>query len=102
MLSKNLQKLHIWRYCDHKRDSAKYQKLMEYRKACNRIGCMKDADDMGAAAKHFQKMGLSPLYCSDEVGYIPAFADLLDGTEDDRIREFLDIQKPALLRELRD
>lgn len=102
MLSKNLQRLYIWRYCDYKSDSAKYKKLMEYRKACNSLECMKDAEDMGSAAKHFKEMGLSPLYCSDEVGYIPAFVDLLDGTEDDRVREFLRIQKPALLRGTRD
>ena len=99
MLSKNLQRLLIWKYCDYKKDSAKYQKLIEYRKACNKIKCMKDADDGGSAAKYFKEMGLSPLYCSDGVGYIPSFADLLDGTENDCIVEFLRIQNPALLRE---
>ena len=70
---------------------------MEYRKACNRIGCMKDADDAGAAAaKHFKEMGLSPLYCKDEVGYIPTFADLLDRTEDEEIKEF--VERNAMIR----
>ena len=98
MLSKKLQELYIWRYCDYKKDSAKYRKLMDYRKACNRIECMRYAEKDTYAAGHFEKMGLSPLFCSDTIGYIPAFKDLLDGTEDERIREFLRIQNPALLR----
>ena len=69
-----------------------------YSKTCNTLKCMKDADNGGTAAKHFKEMGLSPLYCSDEVGYIPSFVDLLDGTENDCIKEFLNIQNPALLR----
>lgn len=98
MLSKNLQKLYIWRYCDYKKDSARFKKLMEYRKACNNAECMKYAEKDTYAASHFEKMGLSPLYCSDTIGYTPAFVDLLDGTEDERIREFLENQNPALLR----
>ncbi len=35
--------------------------------------------------------------CITDSNYIiPAFVDLLDGTEDDRIREFFKIQNPAL------
>lgn len=101
MLSKNLQKLYIWRYCDYNRDSAKYKKLMDYRKACNNVECMKYAPKDTYDAGHFEKMGLSPLYCSDDMGYVPAFKDLLNGTEDDRIREFLKNQNPDLLRESR-
>ena len=36
------------------------------------------------------EMGLSPLYCSDAVGYIPSFADLLDGTENEVIKVFVE------------
>jgi hypothetical protein len=102
MLSKELQKKYIRKYCGYKKDSAKYKKMMTYRDRHNRTHKESTSDKKSVVREYFLDMGLSPLYCSDEVGYIPAFADLLDGTEDDRIREFLDIQKPALLRESRD
>ena len=98
MLSKKLQKLYIWRYCDYNRDSARYKRLLDYSKSCNKVECIRYAEKDTTAANHFMKMGLSPLCCSDEVGYIPSFKDLLDGTEDERIREFWEIQNPALLR----
>ena len=97
MLSKTLQKLYIWQYCDCRKDSKRYRKLMEYRKSCNNIECMKNAEKDTTSANHFMKMGLSPLYCSDKIGYIPSFKNLLDGTEDERVRAFLEIQYPALL-----
>ena len=90
MLSKNLQKLYILEYCDFKKDSAKYRKIMDYRKECSKADCMKYVENAAAAMKYFKEMGLSPLYCRDEVRYIPSFADLLDGTENEEIKAFVE------------
>jgi len=90
MLSKNLQKLYILRYCDYKKESAKYRKIMDYRKECSKADCMKYVENAAAAMKYFKEMGLSPLYCKDEIRYIPSFADLLDGTENEEIKAFVE------------
>jgi hypothetical protein len=88
MLSKELQRKYIRKYCGYKKDSAKYKKMMKYRDRHNRTNKESTSDKKSVVRGYFLEMGLSPLYCSDEVGYIPAFADLLDGTENEVIGAF--------------
>ena len=79
MVSKELQKKLIRKYCKYKTDSAKYKKMIAYRKACNRVKSMENVKNNPTVERYFVEMGLSPLCCSDAVGEIPAFVDLLDG-----------------------
>ena len=77
MVSKDTQKKMIKAYCGYKTDSKKYKKMIAYRKACNHAKSMKNVKENPAAERYFREMGLSPLYCSEEAGRIPSFADLL-------------------------
>ena len=86
MLSEKLQKKMI--RCRCKSKAAKYKKMMEYRKICNSSKTFDTADN-STAKRYFEEMGLSPLYTTDAVLYIPSFADLLMEREDERIRQFL-------------
>lgn len=88
MLSKELQRKYIWKYCGYKKDSEKYKKIMRYRDRRNKMSDENSAEKKSVVRWYFTEMGLSPLYCSNEVRYIPAFADLLDGTENEEIKAF--------------
>ena len=77
MVSKDQQKKAIRRYCGFKTDSAKYKKMIAYRKACNRAKSMENVKKNSAAEGYFREMGVSPLYCSEVVGRIPSFSELL-------------------------
>ena len=90
MVSKDIQKKFIRKYCDYKTDSAKYKKMIAYRKACNRVKNIGKVKDNPTVKRYFADMKISPLCCSDEMGYIPAFADLLNEREDMGIREFVE------------
>ncbi len=89
MVSKDLQKKFIRRYCNYKTDSAKYKKMIAYRKACNRAKSMENVKDNPTVREYFREMGLSPLCTSEAVRYIPAFADLLAERENEEIRKYL-------------
>jgi len=84
-LSKELQKKYIRCYCKSKK--VKRKKMMNYRRKCN-SGSIPEKDK---AAEYFEEIFLSPLYTSEEVRYIPSFANLLAGREDERIKRFLSI-----------
>jgi hypothetical protein len=82
-LSKDLQKQYIRNYCKGKK--AKRKKMMDYRRKCN-SGSIPEKDK---AAEYFEEIFLSPFYTSEEIRYIPSFANLVAGTEDERIKRFL-------------
>ena len=75
MLSKDLQKRVIRRYCGTK--EKKYEKMMKYRRKCSRGG-MADVERDPTIEGYFSEMGLSPLYTCGEVEEIPAFGALLE------------------------
>ena len=83
MLRKNLQKKYIKCYCKSK--ATRYKKMIAYRRKCNKEGLDHDPTVEG----YFKEIGLSPLYVSDEVRYVPSFADLLAGTRDESVERFL-------------
>lgn len=83
MLAKELQKKYIKCYCKSK--TARYKKMLAYRRRCNKDGVYQDPTVEG----YFEELGLSPLCVVDGVRYIPSFADLLAGTRNDRIECFL-------------
>ena len=65
-----------------------YKKIMVYRKICS-SGKSSNMPDKSTAKRYFEEMGLSPLYTTDAVWYIPSFADLLSEREDEGIVKFL-------------
>ena len=83
MLHKDLQKKYIRIYC--KRKTARRENMMTYRKNVNRY----DFYDEPTVVKHFEAAGISPLYLTGEIRYIPSFADLLEGVRDERIERFM-------------
>lgn len=87
MLSKDLQKKYIKKYCKNKK--AKYEKMMSYRRKCNRKGVYHDP----TMERYFGEIGLSPLYTDNTIRYIPSFADLLTGNESEQIRRFLQLHE---------
>lgn len=58
--------------------------MIAYRKKCNRDGVYCDSK----VESYFEEIGLSPLY-TDNVKYIPSFADLLAGKENEVISKFM-------------
>lgn len=83
MLSKERQKKIIKRYCGNKQK--KFEKMMKYRRQCNRAVCMADVERNPTVEGYFKKLGLSPLYtCSEDVEEISSFADLLEIGENER------------------
>lgn len=84
MLSKELQKKYI--RCRYKGDK-KRQKMFAYRRVCNRNGIIPH----GRVVEYFEEIALSPLYTSEEIRYIPSFANLLAETEDETFKRFLSI-----------
>lgn len=63
--------------------------MMKYRRECARKENIADGKGHTAAERYFEKIGLSPLYTSDEVRYIPSFENLLDSTSDEQFERFL-------------
>ena len=92
MVSKELQKKFIRRYCGFNSKSAKYKKMIAYRKACNQAKSMEKVkkNTTSIVKDYFREMGLSPLCTCDDISYIPSFADLLNGTENAGIKAFVD------------
>jgi hypothetical protein len=89
MLSRDLQKKYIKIHCKGKK--AKFEKMMAYRKEANRKTSMREVDDNLTVEGYFEEMELSPLCVSDEIKYVPAFSDLLNGTENERVKRFLSL-----------
>ena len=81
-LSKKLQKKYIRIHCKTKKQ--KLQKMLDFRKQCNREGIRYD----GKLLSYFSEIALSPLYITDEFQYIPSFASLLGSEEDAKIKRF--------------
>ena len=82
MMSKDLQKKYIKCYCKSK--AVKYDKMIAYRRKCNRSGIY----SAPTVERYFEEIGLSPLCVAEGVRYIPSFADLLAGTRNERIERF--------------
>ena len=91
MLSKDLQKQVIRRYCGFKTDSKKYKKMIAYRRACNRAVSMENVKDNPTVSGYFKEMGISPLCADHGVEYIPSFADLINEREDEKIKRFVEL-----------
>lgn len=83
MLAKDIQKKYIKSYCKSK--TAKYKKMISYRRRCNKSGVYHDPTVEG----YFEEIGLSPLYVVDEVRYLPSFLDFLTGARNEKIERFL-------------
>ena len=83
MLAKDLQKKYIKGYCRSK--TAKYKKMLAYRRRCNKNGVYHDPTVEG----YFEEIGLSPLYVADEVRYIPSFSELLAETRNENVERFI-------------
>ena len=81
-LSKKLQKKYIKRYC--KTRAAKYKKMMDYCDDCKKGIASCD----GKVTDYFAELQLSPLHTSKEFAYIPSFARLLEGSENDKIKKY--------------
>ena len=91
MISRELKKKLIKRYCGCKTDSAKYNKMIAYRKACNRAVSMENVKDKPMVREYFRELGLSPLCTKDAVGYVPAFGDLLAERENEEMKRFVNL-----------
>ena len=81
-LSRKLQKKYIKRYCKTK--ESKMEKMLKYRDDC-RHGILITG---GKVLDYFEEIELSPLFTSKEFPYIPSFARLLSGEENEKIKEF--------------
>lgn len=75
-LSKDRQKKRIRCHC--KRKTAKYKRMMDYRRKCN-SGKTINAGEYAATRRYFAEIQMSPLYTTETVGCIPAFGELLVG-----------------------
>jgi hypothetical protein len=82
-LSRKLQKKYIKRYCKTK--ESKMEKMLKYRDDC-RNGILITG---GKVLDYFEEIELSPLFTSKEFPYIPSFARLLSGEENEKIKEFV-------------
>ena len=89
MLSKELQKKYIFKICEYSRKSVKYKKMIAYRKECNRKKSMDDVEEHPTVERYFRERGLSPLCTCGDIPYIPSFANILNGTENEEIRAFV-------------
>lgn len=83
MLRKETQKLYIRYYCDEKK--SRRQKMINYRNEIYKNGYYANP----TMEKHFSEAGISPLFLTGEIRYIPSFADLLAGTRDEKVECFL-------------
>ena len=61
------------------------EKMLKYRDEC-RGGILVTG---GKVLDYFEEIELSPLFTSKEFPYIPSFARLLSGEENEKIKEFV-------------
>ena len=85
-LSRRLQKKYIKRYCKSK--EGKMKKMLEYRDDCRSGITIAD----GKVLDYFKEIELSPLSTGEEFSYIPSFACLLSGEENEAIKRFVEWQ----------
>ena len=81
-LSKKLQTKYIKRHCKTK--ESKMEKMLKCRDECKR-GILVTS---GKVLDYFEEIELSPLYASKEFPYVPSFARLLRGEENERFVRF--------------
>ena len=85
-LSRRLQKKYIKRYCKTK--EGKMEKMLKCRDEC-RDGILVTG---GKVLDYFEEIELSPLCTSKEIPYIPSFARLFSGEENEKIKRFVEVQ----------
>ena len=93
MLSKDLQRNRIRNYCQGKNERRK--KMLAYVRKCNKD----NADPVDCSDRilvHFEKINLSPIYTSDEFGYVPSFSDLLNEQRNERMDRLLRLHEQAV------
>ena len=86
-LSRRLQKKYIKRYCKTK--EGKMEKMLKFRDEC-RDGILVTG---GRVLDYFGEIELSPLCTSKDFPYIPSFARLLSGEENEKIKRFVERQR---------
>ena len=79
-LSRKLQKKYIKRHCKTK--ESKMEKMLKYRDEC-RDGILVTG---GKVLDYFEEIELSPLCTSKEIPYIPSFARLMSGEENEKVK----------------
>ena len=82
-LSRRLQKKYIKRHCKTK--EGKMEKTLKYRDECQG-GILITG---GKVLDYFEEIELSPLCTGKKFPYIPSFARLLSGKENEEIRVFV-------------
>ena len=85
-LSRKLQKKYIQKHC--KRKVSKMEKMLKYRDECQR-GILVTG---GKVLDYFEEIELSPLCTNKAFPYIPSFARLLSGEENEEIKKFVERQ----------
>ena len=70
------------------------EKMLKYRDACR--GGITVAE--GKVLDYFEEIGISPLCTSKEFPYIPSFARLLSGEENEEIKRFVEWQSSLSVR----
>ena len=85
-LSKKLQTKYIKRHCKTK--EGKMKKMLKYRDDC-KAGILVTG---GRVLDYFEEIELSPLCTNKGFSYIPSFACLLSGEENEEIKRFVDRQ----------
>ena len=85
-LSRRLQKKYIKRYYKSKR--GKIEKMLKYRDKC-RGGIVVTE---GKVLDYFEEIGISPICTNQRFPYIPSFACLLAGKENEEIKRFVERQ----------
>ena len=83
-LSKKLQKKYIKRHCKTK--ESKMEKMLKCRDECRR-GILVTG---GKVLDYFEEIELSPLCTSKEIPYIPSFARLMSGEENEKVKGFVE------------
>jgi hypothetical protein len=83
-LSRKLQKKYIKRHCKTK--ESKMEKMLKYRDEC-RDGILVTG---GKVLDYFEEIELSPLCTSKEFPYIPSFARLMSGEENEKVKGFVE------------
>ena len=87
-LSRRLQKKYIKRYCKTK--EGKMEKMLKFRDEC-RDGILVTG---GRVLDYFGEIELSPLCTSKDFPYVPSFARLLRGEENEKIKGFVERHIP--------
>lgn len=85
-LSKKLQTKYIKRHCKTK--ESKMEKMLKCRDECKR-GILVTG---GKVLDYYEEIELSPLCTRKEFPYIPSFARLLSGEENEKIKRFVEVQ----------